>query len=55
MEEEDEYSSEEDVPDEWYAAAMAAGCAEVDEMLAELGLRISTLEKVCDVVGGWWG
>lgn len=46
MKEADEDSSDEDVPDEWYAAAMAAGCANVEEMLAELGLRISALEKV---------
>ena len=46
MKEEEDDSSEEDMPDEWYAAATAAGCAEVEEMLTELGRRISNLEQV---------
>lgn len=47
MKEEEEDSDEGDVPEEWHLAATMAGCADVNEMLAELDRRISALEEVC--------
>lgn len=47
MEEEKEDSDEDNVPEEWHLAATMAGCADVNEMLEELGHRISALEEVC--------
>ncbi|CAM9881478.1 unnamed protein product [Ascophyllum nodosum] len=36
---------EKSVPEEWHAAATAAGCADLDEMLRELSLLASNLEQ----------
>lgn len=45
-EEEEDSDDEEAVPEEWHAAATAAGCSDVDDMLRELGERVSMLEQV---------
>lgn len=46
MKQEEEDSDEDDVPEEWHLAATMAGCADVNEMLAELDRRVSALERV---------
>ncbi|CAM9872565.1 unnamed protein product [Scytosiphon promiscuus] len=43
---EEEDSDEDHVPEEWHLAATMAGCADVKEMLSELGRRVSALEEV---------
>ena len=43
---EEEDKDEDDVPEEWHLAATIVGCADISEMLAELGRRISVLEEV---------
>ena len=45
--EEGEDSDAEDAPEEWQLAATMAGCTDVNEMLHELGSRVSALEEVC--------
>lgn len=51
IKEEEEGSGEDDVPEEWHLAATMAGCAGVNEMLAELDRRVSALEEVITRLG----
>eukprot|EP00903_Cladosiphon_okamuranus_P015677 g14475.t1 len=46
IQEEVEDGDENGVPEEWHLAATMAGCADVSEMLEELGYRISALEEI---------
>lgn len=46
LKQEEEDSDDDDVPEEWHLAATLAGCTDVNEMLAELGRRVSALEEV---------